>query len=208
MARSGIFDSIARARRMDVRRLARLRFAVEDALPGRWRTTQRQRVRLTVISTFAGGGGAPGAASVMADQRPGQSCLFLRPRRRSGRQCVYCRQNGQRVRKVSPDGVISTIAGSTNGQFCMSTTNACGDGGPATEALLNAPHGSPCSRRHCLHCRSRQQPHSQSESQWDYVHDSSGYTDSAGMAGLRAGAGQWAYGVAVGPDEALYCGHR
>src|SRR4029077_13309580 len=46
---------------------------------------------------------------------------------------------GQRVRRVAPDGIITTIAGSTNGLFCRVVTNACGDGGPATQALLNSP---------------------------------------------------------------------
>src|SRR5262249_52695032 len=39
-----------------------------------------------------------------------------------------------RVRKVTPNGLISTVAG--NGQFGFS-----GDGGPATSAQLNSPRG-------------------------------------------------------------------
>jgi RHS repeat-associated protein len=40
-----------------------------------------------------------------------------------------------RVRKVSPNGIISTVAGT--GQPCAPSTAACGDGGPATQAQLN-----------------------------------------------------------------------
>lgn len=40
---------------------------------------------------------------------------------------------GQRVRKVSPDGVITTIAGTGR-------KGSSGDGGPATEAEFNGPH--------------------------------------------------------------------
>lgn len=45
----------------------------------------------------------------------------------------YCEYTGQRVRKVTPDGVIHTIAG--NGQKGYS-----GDGGPALQASFNLPH--------------------------------------------------------------------
>jgi sugar lactone lactonase YvrE len=42
------------------------------------------------------------------------------------------------VRKVSPDGTITTVAG--DGSPCTSPP-ACGDGGPATSAQLNRPEG-------------------------------------------------------------------
>ena len=42
-----------------------------------------------------------------------------------------------RVRRMAPNGTISTVAG--NGDGCASAGDACGDGGPATEARLGAP---------------------------------------------------------------------
>src|SRR5215471_408623 len=41
-----------------------------------------------------------------------------------------------RVRKVNPNGIITTVAG--NGQACSSPTAACGDGGPGPQAQLNS----------------------------------------------------------------------
>jgi uncharacterized protein YjbI with pentapeptide repeats len=48
-------------------------------------------------------------------------------------------RGGNKVRAVTPDGKIATVAGT--GTACASSTSACGDGGAALEAALNAPSG-------------------------------------------------------------------
>ncbi|HEX5227794.1 MAG TPA: IPT/TIG domain-containing protein [Bryobacteraceae bacterium] len=50
-----------------------------------------------------------------------------------------CDTTNSVIRKVSPSGVITTIAGTTVGGRV--TPGYGGDGGPATSALLNFPHG-------------------------------------------------------------------
>ena len=49
-----------------------------------------------------------------------------------------CDTTNSVIRKVSPDGIITTIAGTTIGGEV--TPGYYGDGGPATSALLNFPH--------------------------------------------------------------------
>lgn len=51
---------------------------------------------------------------------------------------IYIADSGDnRVRKVTPDGVIHTLAGT-------GTRGSSGDGGPAASALLNSPYGLAC----------------------------------------------------------------
>lgn len=45
----------------------------------------------------------------------------------------FCEYTGQRIRRVAPDGTISTIAGT-------GATGYAGDGGPAKAAVFNKPH--------------------------------------------------------------------
>ena len=47
---------------------------------------------------------------------------------------VYIAEYGSRIRKVTPDGIISTFAGTGDDGFA-------GDNGPATKALLHTPYG-------------------------------------------------------------------
>src|SRR5262249_46047990 len=96
-----------------------------------------QRVRKVdlggTISTFAGNGvGAFGG-----DGGPATGASLFYPRGLafdSGGNLYIAEQQNHRVRKVTPGGTISTVAG--NG-----TAGFGGDGGPATNASLNHPSG-------------------------------------------------------------------
>jgi DNA-binding beta-propeller fold protein YncE len=93
-------------------------------------------VNAATISTFAGtgvsgfsGDGGPASAAQLADPngvtRGPDGALYI------------CDTNNHRIRKVTRDGKISTVAG--NGQRGWS-----GDGGPALDAKLNSPYEVRC----------------------------------------------------------------
>ncbi|HKS38707.1 MAG TPA: hypothetical protein VJW76_16050, partial [Verrucomicrobiae bacterium] len=163
---------------------------------------------VTIITRFAGGGSAPGAS--IGDGGAATNAELAVP---SGLAVgpdgsVYiAEQNGARVRKVSPAGIISTIAGSTNGQFCLTATNACGDGGPATEAFLNAPQGVAVALDGTVYIADR------GTSRVRKVDTNGIITTVAGTGAFGfSGDGGPAvlaqisspYGVALGPDGSLY----
>jgi sugar lactone lactonase YvrE len=59
-----------------------------------------------------------------------------------GKRNVYIADFGSgRVRKVSPDGTITTFAGSPCRRIAGTPNCETGDGGPATSAYLHQPHG-------------------------------------------------------------------
>jgi len=86
-----------------------------------------------VITTVAGNG----IAGSLGDGGPASSAQLLLPSAvalDSSGNLYIAEAGGQRIRKVSPDGTIVTVAG--NGHFGYS-----GDGGPATSAMLDQPEG-------------------------------------------------------------------
>ncbi|HLU66038.1 MAG TPA: hypothetical protein VKZ63_07170 [Kofleriaceae bacterium] len=86
----------------------------------------------TVTIDCGGGGGFAG------DGGPAEQALFKQPNKlaRAADGTLYITdQQNQRVRRIAPDGVISTVAG--NG-----TAGFAGDGGPATEAMIACEIGS------------------------------------------------------------------
>jgi hypothetical protein len=93
-----------------------------------------------IVTTIAGTGemGYAGDGGLAADARinhpidlelaPDGSLLFTD----TGNNCV---------RKIDPAGLMSTVAGRCAPTFAPATGGFAGDGGPATEALLNWPYG-------------------------------------------------------------------
>ncbi len=84
--------------------------------------------------------GIAGAGSFGGDGGPATSAHLNQPTgvypTADGGFLIADRAN-RRIRKVSPSGVITTVAGT--GAACANPQGACGDGGPATKAELNAP---------------------------------------------------------------------
>jgi streptogramin lyase len=84
------------------------------------------------ISTFAG----TGVAGFTGDGGSAASAQINDPYgvvRGPDGAIWFCERNGQRVRRIGPDGTITTVVG--NG-----TAGYTGDGGPASAATLNLPH--------------------------------------------------------------------
>lgn len=84
------------------------------------------------ISTFAGTG-TPGGSG---DGGPATAAQIDNPFgvvRGPDGAIWFCEYTGQRIRRVAPDGTISTIAGTGKKGYS-------GDGGPALEATFNLPH--------------------------------------------------------------------
>ncbi|MBI5104126.1 MAG: hypothetical protein HZB46_03915 [Solirubrobacterales bacterium] len=78
----------------------------------------------TGLAGFSGDGGPATAAALNAPY--GVSAL-------PDGTIFIADQGNHRIRRIAPDGTISTVAG-------VGTPGALGDGGPATAAQLNAPH--------------------------------------------------------------------
>lgn len=84
------------------------------------------------ISTFAG----TGTLGYSGDGGPATAALINDPYgivRGPDGAMWFCEHNGHRIRRVAPDGTISTIAGGKERGYT-------GDGGPATAATLDLPH--------------------------------------------------------------------
>ena len=89
-----------------------------------------------IISTFAGSGvqgntGDGGAATSARLTSPYQMCLD------PAGDVLVADYSGNRVRKITPAGIISTFAGT-------GAASSTGDGGQATAATLNMPNGIAC----------------------------------------------------------------
>ncbi|MGA2755506.1 MAG: Ig-like domain repeat protein [Terracidiphilus sp.] len=94
-----------------------------------------------IISTIAGSGnpsytgdGGPAASATL--NGPGDVAI-------DGAGNLYIADSGNNVIRMitAATGVITTIAGSNGGSVCGSSSDAVGDGCPATQATLNLPQG-------------------------------------------------------------------
>ncbi|MGI5484683.1 RICIN domain-containing protein [Streptomyces lavendofoliae] len=95
------------------------------------------------ISTVAG----TGAAGFSGDNGPAVSAQLNYPREvavDSAGAVYICDTNNHRIRKITPDGKISTVAGTGTAGFS-------GDGGPATAAQLHTPVGVAVTSTGVLH---------------------------------------------------------
>ena len=96
-----------------------------------------------VITTVAGSGAMCAVlTSACGDGGPATAAQLNGPDRAApmpGGGFLITEDLGDKVRMVSPGGVITRVAGT--GVHCWPPTSACGDGGAATSALLNAPNG-------------------------------------------------------------------
>lgn len=92
----------------------------------------RPMVEAARIETIAG----TGVAGFSGDGGPATQARLNNPFgivRGPDDALYFCEYTGQRIRKITPDGRIHTVAG--NGK-----TGYSGDGGPALEATFNKPH--------------------------------------------------------------------
>ncbi len=99
---------------------------------------RRASATTTTITTVAGSG----LSGVSGDGGPATQARFASPRNLAvgpDGSLYVSDQINNRIRKVAPDGIITTVAGIGNGY--VSGAGFSGDGGLATEAMLQSPRG-------------------------------------------------------------------
>ena len=90
------------------------------------------------VSVYAGTSFSAFGANV-GDGGPATSASFLQPIRVAldvAGNLYVADFGGGRIRKITPAGTITTVAGT--GARCPSPTQPCGDGGPATQAMFSS----------------------------------------------------------------------
>ncbi len=95
-----------------------------------------------ILQTVAGASGF----GFEGDGGPATRALLLQPwavKQAVDGSLYIADTNNNRIRKVTPDGIINTIAGSgpPNGFENYGRGVTCGDGGPALSACINTPYG-------------------------------------------------------------------
>ena len=102
---------------------------IADTLNGRIRKVDKNGIITTVAGGGSGGDGGPATNASLSS--PGFIVLD------TARNLYIDDNSNQRIRKVDPNGIITTVAG--NGILGYS-----GDAGPATNASLHLASGDPC----------------------------------------------------------------
>lgn len=159
-----------------------------------------------IITTVAGGGdpqnypgdGGPATATVISDPYgiavgPDGSFFFAEPL-------------GSRVRRVGPDGIISTVAG-RGGMCATSPWTFCGDGGPAGQAVLNAPYGVALGPDGSLFIADTGNSHIRRVAPDGIMTSVAGSFNYGNLGEGGPASAAWLtypYGVAVGPDGSLF----
>jgi myo-inositol-hexaphosphate 3-phosphohydrolase len=155
-----------------------------------------------MITTVAGTGGVSGFSG---DGGPATSARMRGPRTMeadsAGNLYITDTEN-HRVRKVSPSGIITTLAGT-------GTAGYSGDGGPATAARLRDPHGVAVDGAGNVYIADSPNQRIRKVSPSGIITTVAG-TGTSGFNGdgIQATAARLNYpkGVEVGPDGALYIG--
>ena len=153
-----------------------------------------------IISTVAGTGGS----GPIGDGGPAMLAMLTDSRGIAVGQdgSIYISDTGsQRVRRVTPDGIIRTIAGT--GTFGFG-----GDGGPATQANFEAPYGIAVGRDDTVYIVDS----GNNRVRWMrpdgtinvLAGDGSGLTNGDGGLARRAELQNLDTGLAVGPDGSVY----
>jgi RHS repeat-associated protein len=154
-----------------------------------------------IITTVAGGGDL--SWPDIGDGGPADEAVLVSPcdmvMAPDGSMYIADQQN-ERVRRVDPDGIITTVAGTGNDGYN-------GDGGQATEAELNSPTGVAIGPDGSLYIADHQNNRIRQVTPDGIITTVAGNGDRGyGGDGGRATAAQLYYpmGIAVGPDGSLY----